>query len=88
MNFEKELKDKGFEQINNGSWSYDFSDFELLEFTADEHITPDGKIMLKIGDIRLWDPMQDIEHATINYELYYNNVDEFLKLLELIHYKI
>lgn len=86
------LLDKGFEiksntELNGTNMYYEFSDYELLEFVAYEKDAPVGKILV-IDELKLWNPMTDEVYVTINYDLMYKNVDEFLVLLKALGYEI
>lgn len=93
--FEQELKDKGFKispkkhYLKEGQTPmiYEFSDFELLEFYASEADAPCGKVLV-IEDLLLSNPFTEETYASINYELIYKTVDEFLGLLKGLGYKI
>lgn len=100
MNFIEQLKEKGFEispkkhYLKEGQTPmiYEFSDFELLEFYASETDAPCGKVLV-IEDLLLSNPMADNEekeeiYASINYELRYKTVDEFINLINALGYGI
>lgn len=95
MNMIEQLKEKGFKvspkkhYLKEGQvpMIYEFSDFELLEFYASEADAPCGKVLV-IEDLQLSNPFTEEIYATINYELRYKTVDEFLGLLKGLGYGI
>lgn len=80
MIFEQELKDKGFEIIG-GRLYYDFSDFETLW-------AADGSKAIAISNLTLADHVNAITHISINYTLYFRDINKFYELLTLLGYKI
>lgn len=91
----KELYDKGFEsstkahKLVEGAYymQYEYSDFEMLEFTAYEKDAPIGKILV-IDELSLTNYYTNEIYIKIDYDLVFKSVDEFLQLLKLLGYKI
>lgn len=89
MKYKEELKELGFEQYpDSDMWYYDYSDFESLDFIPEEYTRPDGRVVLKIGDLKLQNYTYDEIYFQINYELYFNDINEFLDLLRLLGYEL
>lgn len=97
MKYKEELEKIGFKQYPiqedefstyDRGWYYDFSDYESLEFTPIEHTRPDGNSMLKIENLQLYNHFYDETYFSINYELYFKDINEFLNLLKLLGYEM
>lgn len=87
MIFEQELKDKGFEIIG-GRLYYDFSDFETLWANVSDWDCADGSKAIAISNLTLADHVNAITHISINYTLYFRDINKFYELLTLLGYKI
>ena len=87
MIFEQELKDKGFE-IRDDQLYYEFSDFELLRARVSEWDCADGSKAIAISNLTLADHVNAITHISINYTLYFRDINKFYELLTLLGYKI
>lgn len=92
MIFEDELKATGF-IIRNVLESakvliYEYSDFEILECTIEEHTKVNGEKCLAVNDLRIYDPINDENIVVINYTLYFDNINKFYDLLTLLNYRI
>lgn len=92
MIFEDELKAAGF-IIRNVLESvkvliYEYSDFEILECTIEEHTKVNGEKCLAVNDLRIYDPFNDENIVVINYTLYFDNINKFYDLLTLLNYRI
>lgn len=87
MIFEQELKDKGFEHHDDFYW-YLFSDFETLEFIAKEWDCADGSKAIAISDLTIMDHINTAAYLSINYTLYFRDINKFYELLTLLGYKI
>lgn len=87
MLFEQELEDKGFKHHDNFYW-YLFSDFETLEFTAEEWDCADGTKAIAISNLEIVDHINTANLLSINYTLYFRDINKFYELLTLLNYKI
>lgn len=97
MIFEDELKAAGFIIRNTMLEStkvliYDYSDFEVLECTIEEHTKVNGEKCLAVTNLRIYNSFSDEDHdeniVVINYTLYFDNINKFYDLLTLLNYRI
>ena len=96
MNFKEQLKELGFELRENGNHTlaiHDYSDFEVLMFEVWEHSKVNGDKIIAIDKLKLFNPMvnkgdEPVHYVYIDYTLYIDSIESFLKLLELLNYRI
>lgn len=88
MNIDKELESKGFSKSKNGTWYCQYSDFEILSFRVETHTKVNGEECLKFSNIEIIDYFNNKLHMFINYDIYFDNFNNFYELLTLIGYKL
>lgn len=89
MNIDKELESKGFcKSKKSGIWYYQYSDFEILSFNVGLHTKVNGKECLKFDNIKIMDYFNDKIHMSINYDIYFDDINDFYDLLKSIGYKL
>lgn len=89
MVIDKELESKGFcKSKKSGTWYYQYSDFEILSFNVGPHTKVNGEECLKFDNIKIMDYFNDKIHMSINYDIYFDDINDFYDLLKSIGYKL
>lgn len=91
MIFRSELEEKGFTFIENPGLDrmlYDFSDFELFECNVREHTKVNGDKCLAISNLKMRDYINNKDYFSINYTLYFDDINKFYELLTSLGYRI
>lgn len=90
----KQLEKDGFVTIADRI-TYEYSDFEMLSFYAEEVKNIHDEPILKVDNMKIYNPMYvptlddyDEIYVQINYTRYFKSVDEFYTLLKLLGYEI
>lgn len=89
MVIDKELESKGFcKSKKSGTWCYQYSDFEMLSFNVETHTKVNGKECLKFDNIKIMNYFNDKIYMSINYDIYFDDINDFYDLLKSIGYKL
>ena len=82
------LIEKGFTKLSDDNWLYEFSDFEILHFEMQLHTKVNKLKCVKISKLKLYNPFTNEVYIEINYDLYFDDINNFYDLLTLIGYKL
>lgn len=84
----EELENKGLTINGKGEVIYDYSDFETLICNIEVVQNLKGKSYYKVSNFRIVDLMNNATLVKVNYDLYYDKLNEFYIFLRLLGYRL
>lgn len=84
----EELENKGLTINSKGEVIYDYSDFETLICNIEVVQNLKGKPYYKVSNFRIVDLMNNTTIVKVNYDLYYDKLNNFYVFLRLLGYRL